>query len=771
MIADLIEGTNARDDIEQIITSIHKNGPIAPDLLERLAYYKKFHPVILSEYENQIVSVMGLFYKTSNSSSSVLEEVYSIFSSAIASEFGANFTPVQASAYKQISSKLYFSFSAPTSAGKSFLFRNIIRDLKGDMVIVVPSRALIAEYYQEVISVVDKSTMVLQFIDNVNTSKLRNRIFIITPERGMELFRRIHDFNIEIFLFDEAQISEEYIRGMKFDAFVRRVDRYLPTAKKVFAHPFVVNPEAQLEKHGFKVMAAAQNYRQQSVGKLFMVHEAGIFSFFSPHTNTKTISYHRDIVEEELGNGGTLLAYVSKASIYNKEIFERFGKYIEMCPKVVDTQALAIISKLKDFIGASDSNSDKYSMMINLMEKGIVIHHGSMPLRARILVEEFIRSGFAKICFSTSTLVQGINMPFSVVWINNFYNLMGLTLKNLIGRSGRTSSKTHFFDFGYTIVEQENLKTFIERYNVDFSLKSKSMLDEDFSRIEEDLKDIAEAIAENSFNDELNLPESQVERIKNCDIFNSVSFILDVIFRDGEVIGGNEYYALNETIRKKVKNEFINIFSSHLRKKQLLPTEKAVLSAAVPIILWQVQSTSFSQIVSLRHAWISKKKERNEIRKQFELGKIVHEEMKKQLEALNTRYSPRASTIPNKDLTRAGIFPETASVLDVSYDLIVYDTYDYLDKVIAISMADPLCAAFSLYNEKYQDKRAEKFINYVRYGTDDPIEIWLLRYGFSFEDLKWLHEVVDNVDSTQIYFNQGVNSIAQEKYALIERFL
>ena len=323
MIADLIEGKNARDDIEQIITSIHKNGPIAPDLLERLAYYKKFHPLILSEYENKIISVMGLFYKTSNLSSSVLEGVYSIFSSAIKNELGESFTPVQASAYKYISSKRYFSFSAPTSAGKSFLFKNIIRDLKGDMVIVVPSRALIAEYYQEVISTVDKTTMVLQFIDNVNTSKLRNRIFIITPERGMELFRRIHDFNIEIFLFDEAQISEEYIRGMKFDAFVRRVDRHLPAAKKVFAHPFVVNPEAQLEKHGFTTQAVAQNYKQQSVGKIFMSHKGGSFYFFSPHHKTEFIPYERDVVEEILNNNeGTLLAYVSKDSICKKEEFK-----------------------------------------------------------------------------------------------------------------------------------------------------------------------------------------------------------------------------------------------------------------------------------------------------------------------------------------------------------------------------------------------------------------------------------------------------------------
>ena len=59
-------------------------------------------------------------------------------------------------------------------------------------------------------------------------------------------------------------------------------------------------------------------------------------------------------------------------------------------------------------------------MLLSLMQKGIVIHHGSMPLRARLLIEHFVNKGFARICFATSTLIQGINMPFDVVWIDNF---------------------------------------------------------------------------------------------------------------------------------------------------------------------------------------------------------------------------------------------------------------------------------------------------------------------------------------------------------------
>ena len=55
-----------------------------------------------------------------------------------------------------------------------------------------------------------------------------------------------------------------------------------------------------------------------------------------------------------------------------------------------------------------------------MLKKGIVIHHGSIPLDIRFLLEKFTNLGFAKICFSTSTLLQGVNMPFDALFIDNF---------------------------------------------------------------------------------------------------------------------------------------------------------------------------------------------------------------------------------------------------------------------------------------------------------------------------------------------------------------
>lgn len=262
MLKSLFKEDSLETVLGEIIAEMHEKGPINSLSLEKLSYIKKFQPVLFEKYEEKIVSLMGLFYKEGNNKNSFIQEIYDIYASSISDETGHWFSAVQASAFKLIKNNQYFSFSAPTSSGKSFLFRALIEEAKGDIVIVVPSRALISEYYSRIIRLMDnkKEVLVLQFIDNVNKLMTERRVFIITPERGVELFKRAKEFSIELFLLDEAQISEDAQRGLRFDSFVRRIKKEFPLAKKVFAHPFVANPEAQLLKHDISLNSSHKNY-------------------------------------------------------------------------------------------------------------------------------------------------------------------------------------------------------------------------------------------------------------------------------------------------------------------------------------------------------------------------------------------------------------------------------------------------------------------------------------------------------------------------------
>jgi hypothetical protein len=775
-LKDIIEGNGILKEISNVLNRIHIEGPVHPEDFERLAYFKKFHNPLFSLEESKLIHLIGLFYKV-NEPTNFLEEVYSIYADSIYESTGSNFTPTQASAFRSIHEKTYFSFSAPTSSGKSFLFRELIQNAKGDIVIIVPSRALIAEYMHAVIQLVDKSVLVLQFLENINKSKIKRRIYIITPERGGDLFKLINELNIELFLFDEAQISEDDLRGMRFDAFVRRADKLIPHAKKVFTHPFVQNPEAQLKKHSFKENAGFMRYDQNAVGKIYITIKEDQHYYFSPYTEeNEIVMSSENIVEEKLKNNGTLLIYTSKSKIYDGSYIDDFAKYISLCPKLSNPDAVRIIDELRDFIGASEKSGDKHSVMIDMMEKGIVVHHGSIPLKARLLIENFVNDKHARICFATSTLTQGINMPFDVVWINNFHfqgseDQKNLDLKNLIGRAGRSTKTKNIFDYGYVIIEEKNVRTFCTRIKSTSSLSETSFLEHDISTIPDDSRDIAEAIKGDSFNNELQLTESQIARVDKANIRKDIQRVLDALIVNNESIQGADYYKITTYKRKKIKESFAKIFAAHMRRRKLFPGEKAILSASISMLLWQIQGKSFKEIISLRHAYLTVKSDQRLIDSKLKAGTISKAEADELRKAIKIKFSQPASALPNADATILVSLFKKKSVLELDYDILVYDTYDYIDKVISLSLKDPLAAAFQLYFDKTKDNRALIMRNYIKYGTNDDLEIWLLRYGFGFEDIEWIRKYVVSIDESQIVFSPSIQEVNLKQHKVIERFI
>ena len=768
------DGYDFHPVIREIISRIHTEGPVDGSSLETLAFIKDLHPEMLNGDEATLLSTMGLFYKTGEPKN-LFELVYSLFSASIEEVLGEKYTPIQSDAFVCIRENAVFSFSAPTSTGKSFLFQQLIDGVDGDAIIVVPSRALLAEYIGKIAGNTGNDVLVLPFIEIVNTKHTRKRIFVITPERGNELFKYIDQTNVQLFLFDEAQLTEDGIRGMKFDSFVRRVNRRYPQIKKVFAHPFIENPEAQIVKNELGE-GVAKKYDQNTVGKLFVTHKNGRFFYFSPYDmdHGEVAEYHGDVVYDVIKRGGTCLFYVSKSSIYDGAIEREFEPYIRLCREIRNPEALKLVDELNTYFGTT---SRKRSQLVEYMKRGIVIHHGSIPLKARFIIENFVNMGFAKLCFSTSTLIQGINMPFDLVWVHNNRfsgnrNKAALDLKNLIGRAGRMSVIKDKFDYGYVVVEAGSLGSFKKRFNEKPYISSISLLDSNNEEYSPDFQDEVDAIVNDTFNDTLNLTQVQVERLVNSSNEGCIEFILDYLMPNGKPITAAAYYKIDDTERKAIKNAFQQIYMSQLRRQTLTVAEKSILSTAIPILLWKIQGKSFAEIVSLRYSFISKRDERRCLRKQLRDGIISEEKYQRELESLTARFSCQAQQLPNVKARSVTLF-KNESVMNLEYDLVIYDTYDYLDKVISLSLKDPLCAAFRLYFEETGDVRAKAFSNYIAYGTDDEMEIWLQKYGFEFEDIEWLKPCIDSISEEEIVFNDLIyNEIEEEgKLEAVKRYL
>lgn len=778
---DMIKKIMAGEDIESafryVLNELYTNGPVSTTVMEILSYLRLYQAEKFQEYEDQILQYMALFYKDVPSTNLKMA-VFGMYRKQIKDDYGHYYTPVQASIVNGINENQCFSFSAPTSTGKSYVFTKLIIESSKDVVIVVPSRALINEYYIRINEAIpDKRVNILTFIDCINTAHATRNVFIVTPERCAELFKKKDRFDVEYFLFDEAQLSDDGSkRGLYFDSIVRRSQKAFPNAKYVFAHPFVKNPEAQIKKNRFdEHHSLAQQYVQKSVGQMFICKEGEQFYHFGIEKEVmgnQKVACHFDPIQKAIQSGGSVLIYVAKKSLFNKRIITDFKKYIDLCSEIKDKNALRYIAQLRQYIGGGYSkDSALYSQMLDMMRHGVVIHHGSLPLQARLIIEEFTKAGHCKICFATSTLEQGINMPFDVVYLHRFEASRKLALKNLIGRAGRSSQEKKF-DFGYVVIKKDNLSEFRKIIISDEEMKEISAL-EDSEEHDDDYNEFKEAILNDTFSDEYNLTDKAVEALASQDVANIVKQVLDAMFSGDKLVSLEEINA-DKQFKLSLYGHFEDLYAFHLKRK-LVPGEQAVLNTAIKIMLWRVHCKTFKEICRFRYSYVSKASERRELERKIQNRSDFQSFMaKRSLATLEAAFCPGYNDLPNKNLPLYSMFSENGKPIkakDVDYDHIVFDTYDYIDKLLGFKLTDIFYAAFQQYYQSTGDARANNLANYIKYGTIEPQKIWMLRYGMTFEDIELLGKYIVQIDEKGITLDDRIKTLSEDQLYPIKRFL
>lgn len=762
LIYKIINGENIEEILSFVLNRIYTNGPTNISDMEILSYLSLYQKDVFEKYKKSILNYIGAFYKGAESNS-LKSKVFSLYRDCIREEFAHLYTPVQANIVHNISNNKCFSFSAPTSTGKSYVFLNLIKESQHDVVIIVPSRALINEFYIKLnSSIADKSVNILTFIDKINTRKANRNIFIVTPERCRELFK-YEDFNVELFLFDEAQLSnEDSKRGLYFDSIVRRCQKSFPEAKFVFAHPFVANPDSQIKKNHFnEETSKAFRYEQKNVGQLFMCMDKGRFYHFGVEKDlmgkTKVL-YEGDPIETAIRNGKSILFYVSKSSIRNKSFLNKFEKYINLCADLNTEDVDIYLDNLKRYTGGDTiANKNHFSQMLSLLRRGIVIHHGSLPLQTRIIIEKFTKSGFCRLCFATSTLEQGINMPFDIVFLDRLEGSKPLSVKNLIGRAGRSTTDLDF-DFGCVIINSSNkISKFRSIMLQDETLEDVSALETETIH-DDDYNAFKEAILNDTFSDDYNLTDSELRKLESNEVRDIVKELLNVMFPNDTLINIKE---ISNDLKCKLDlyRYFIVLYEMYLGRS-LVEAEKDVLSTAIKIMLWRVYGKTFKNICWYRYSYASKTQERE-----------LRERQGMNTNNIFASYFVSYNDIPNKRLKRYSLFEPNTLARDVDYDTIVYDTYDYLDKLIGFKLSDIYYAALKKYYLSNRDERALKLAKYIKYGTDNERYIWMLRYGMSYEDIEVLGEHIEDIDETQITFKPSINNVPEEDRAVINRFI
>lgn len=105
-----------------------------------------------------------------------------------------------------------------------------------------------------------------------------------------------------------------------------------------------------------------------------------------------------------------------------------------------------MIQLLKPFenisLPANLQKLDEFAMEYDLLEYGVAVHHGELPVSLRNEMERRIREGKAQLVLASPTLAQGVNLPIHTIIVYGLDHGYGdrisdATFWNVVGRIGR----------------------------------------------------------------------------------------------------------------------------------------------------------------------------------------------------------------------------------------------------------------------------------------------------------------------------------------------
>jgi superfamily II DNA or RNA helicase len=356
----------------------------------------------------------------------------------------------------------FFSYSAPTSMGKSFLMRMFIKeqvtnDAKLNFAIIVPTKALINETSQKIIQedlkdlLEEKNYKVVNAASDIALEGKHNFILVLTPERLLYLLIGKPDLQIDYLFIDEAhKMSGKNSRGPFYYKTVDMLKNRKNPSHFIFASPNVPNPEVYLrlltdisEHSGNKLRTTFSPVTQV---KFLLDLQNREISVYNEHAGT---GMHIVNIRQ---NNATLTHFLLNIERMNDDLpvdsmrqtivyFNGKTKAVEAALDLsqyleeLDDEDLAALSR--DI--ANEVHGDYY--LAKIIKKGIAYHIGYLPAAIRMRIEDMFRKGKITTMFCTSTLLEGVNLPADNLFItdNKIFRsqMTPVDFRNLIGRVGR----------------------------------------------------------------------------------------------------------------------------------------------------------------------------------------------------------------------------------------------------------------------------------------------------------------------------------------------
>lgn len=372
---------------------------------------------------------------------------------AVPDNEGFYFTDTQYNLFSKLSDSHEFSFSGPTSMGKSFIIKAFISKIMQNtppenMVIVVPSRALINQFAIEIHKELGQQLQRFNYkvFTNSNVSELVleanvKLILVLTPERLLSYLSQNENPPIGFLFVDEAhKIAQDDTRSITSYVAIEKTLKKYPDAKLYFSSSNVSNPEVLLKLF----QRGGQNY--------FQTDETTVAqNMFLADIDNQELSY---LYESEFNR---ISATIPQSAATVNGFLATFGKESNLVYCNSRDLTIQYAKEFADEIEVSDSAELRTASSIikqyvhrdyylaELVKKGVAYHFGNMPQLIRNLIEKLYRNGDIKYVFCTSTLLEGVNMPTQNLFILD--NRQGrkvlnpIDFWNLAGRAGRMTKE------------------------------------------------------------------------------------------------------------------------------------------------------------------------------------------------------------------------------------------------------------------------------------------------------------------------------------------
>ena len=361
-------------------------------------------------------------------------------------------------------------FSAPTSFGKTFVvFEYIARNMPKTIVLIVPTLALVDEYKQKIIKKYKSTFSNYKVFTSIDSEKnhdfSNNNLFILTHDRvvneeAISIFTEI-DFLVidEVYkLKTDFNDDRVLILNLAYKFLMEKSKKYLLLA------PFLKDVR-NIEKIQNKPVFFSSDFSPV----VNRVIERRIENENS--RNLETVK-----IVNELFNTKRLIYFPTVLAL-NKFISEPYNFKISLNRSEI----------LDEFISWASYEIHEEWSILKALNKGILVHHGQLPLGIRMLQLELFDakdSGY-DIMLCTATLLEGVNTACENIIITkparNKTNFDAFDFFNLVGRTGRLCQ--YYLGTAYYIRSKEDRKYIKEDAlkSIEFELTDKDSIDMDIN--------------------------------------------------------------------------------------------------------------------------------------------------------------------------------------------------------------------------------------------------------------------------------------------------